>query len=119
MENRKEEWSIRIKDLHNAAVRCIRSGGKYLRYEKFQKKSELIMSGLFNRTMKGEIKGFYLADPERFRAYHRSTKETGALQYSFGHYRNNELVPCGDVQMRCPDDLIREGFSSGIYRIIA
>ena len=110
---------IRIKELSRAAGKYIRSIGKYKNYEKYQHRNEAMITLLFRKTADGEIKGFYLDDDRDFRAYHRSTKEPGKIQYSYGFYRNGELIPCGDIQMATAKDLLREGYSSGIYREIA
>ncbi len=109
----------RIKDLHDAAVRNLKSHGGYRRYDVLSDRNDLIIANLFNRTMAGAIKGFYLHSESVFHAYTRSTKEAGRIQYSYGFYRDGELIPCGDVQMETAKDLIREGYSSGIYEEIA
>lgn len=118
-ENSGSKMGFRIKDLHRAAKKCIRSIGKYKPYDRGSDRNDKIMSWLFAKTKNGQIKGFYLDNDSQFKAYHRSTKENGKIQYSYGFFRDGELIPCGDVQMGTAEDLIREGYSSGIYKIIA
>jgi len=91
----------------------------YPQYEKDIKRNDLIMERLFNDTKAGIIKGFYLVSDKQFKAYHRSTKEADMIQFSSGYYNNGELIPCYDVQMSRPLDLFLEGYTSGIYEIIA
>jgi len=92
---------------------------RYPQYEKDCIRNDLIMQRLFDDTKTGKIKGFYLVSDKDFKAYHRSTKEPGKVQYSSGFYRDGELIPCYDIQMTIPLDMFMEGYSSGIYRIIA
>ena len=91
----------------------------YPQYEEDSRRNDLIISRLFKDTAAGRIKGFYLVSDQDFKAYHRSTKEAGKIQLSSGFYRDGELVPCYDVQLESAADLIREGYSSGLYKIIA
>lgn len=110
----------RIKNLHDATLRMFHAKGfDYPKLDKDSRRNDLIMERLFDDTMSGKIKGFYLVDNEHFKAYHRSTKEAGKIQYSYGFYRNGELIPCGDCQFTTFKDMSREGFSSGIYELIA
>ena len=91
----------------------------YPQYEKDTKRNDLIMTRLFEDTKNGIIKGFYLVSDKDFKAYHRSTKEAGKIQLSSGFYENGELIPCYDIQLDTPFDMIYEGYSSGLYQIIA
>lgn len=110
---------FRIKDLHDAAVKDLHSLGHYKTYERNSRKNDAIMSELFNRTKSGMIKGFYLISDTELKAYHRSTKEAGKIQLSSGFYRNGELIPCYDSQLETATDMIREGYTKGLYQIIA
>jgi len=92
---------------------------KYPQYDKDIKRNDLIMERLFNDTKAGKIKGFFLVSDKDFKAYHRSTKEPGKIQLSSGYYKEGELIPCYDIQMDAPLDMFYEGYSSGIYQIIA
>lgn len=109
--------NYRIKELHDAAVRFLKT--RYPAYEKDARRNDLIMMRLFNDTKAGKIKGFYLVNSRDFKAYHRSTKQPGAVQLSSGFYENGELIPCYDIQMETAADLIREGYAAGIYKEIA
>ena len=110
----------RIKNLHDATKRMFNAKNfNYPALDKYSRRNDLIIERLFNDTMTGKIKGFYLVSDESFKAYHRSTKEAGKIQYSYGFYKNGELIPCGDCQFSTFKELDREGYSSGIYREIA
>ena len=108
----------RIKCLHDAAVKSLHTGNSKT-YDRDTRRNEAIMKQFFQNTMKGTMKGFYLVDEETFRCYHRSPKEDDTIQLSYGFYRDGHLIPCGDIQMHCFKDLIREGYPSGLYRAIA
>lgn len=110
----------RIKNLHDAAGRMIKAKNfNYPPYDRDSKRNDLILSRLFNDTMSGTIKGFYLVSDEDFKAYHRSPKEDNKIQLSAGFYRDGELIPCYDVQLEDAAAMIKEGYTSGIYKIIA
>lgn len=109
---------IRIKDGHNASIKFFRTGNS-VSTEKIINRNEAIIKELFNRTQAGTIKGFYLASDKSFKAYHRSPKNPGMIQLSVGFYRNGELIPEYDIQMQTATEAIREGYTSGIYQIIA
>jgi hypothetical protein len=110
----------RIKNLHDGARRMLKAKNfSYKQYDKDNTRNDLIMERLFDDTKAGKIKGFYLVSDTQFKAYTRSTKEPGKVQYSSGYYENGELIPCFDIQMSIPLDLFYEGYSSGIYQIIA
>lgn len=110
----------RIKNLHDATLKMFHAKGfHYPKLDRDDHRNDLIMERLFNDTMSGKIKGFYYVDDTAFKAYHRSTKEAGKIQYSYGFYRNGELIPCGDCQFSTFKDMSREGFPSGVYAEIA
>jgi hypothetical protein len=110
----------RIKNLHDATLKMFHSKNFHCpKLDKENERNDLIMKRLFDDTMSGKIKGFYLVDNEQFKAYHKSTKEDNKIQYSYGFYRNGELIPCGDCQFSTFKDMQREGFSSGFYELIA
>jgi len=50
--------------------------------------------------------------------FHRSPKKEGFIQLSSGFYKNGELYPCYDIQLKDFDDLTREGYESGFYDVI-
>lgn len=110
---------LRIKCLHDAAIKSLKAAGDYKTYDRNHDKNNAIMSELFNRTQRGEIKGFYLISDKDFKAYHRSPKEPGKIQLSSGFYKDGELIPCYDTQLETAADLIRDGYTSGLYQIIA
>ena len=111
--------TFRIKDLHDAAIKSVHSLGKYKTYDKNGAKNDSIMIQLFNMTAAGTIKGFYLVSDTELKAYHRSTKNPGMIQLSSGYYNNGDLIPCYDVQLSTARDMIREGYTSGFYKIIS
>ena len=111
---------IRIKNLHDAARRMLKSKNyNYPDYERDDARNDSKMKRLFSDTLTGKIKGFYLVSDETFKAYHKSPKKAGFIQLSYGFYRNGELIPCGDIQIETFKDLTREGYTSGYYEIIA
>ena len=109
---------IRIKDGHDAAIKALKKGD-FKPITKIGDRNNTIMTELFNRTKDGTIKGFSLISDKRFLAYHRSPKEPGKIQLSSGIYKNGELLPCYDCQFETAAELIKEGFPSGNYQIIA
>lgn len=109
---------IRIKDLHDAAIRSLKND-KYTRYDRDHARNAAKMERLFRETQNGTIKGFYLVSDKDFKAYHRSPKESGKIQLSSGFYKNGELIPCYDCQFETFRDMEREGYTSGYYEIIA
>jgi hypothetical protein len=109
---------IRIKNLESGSIKMFHCGGEFPRYFQDCERNDLKIKRLFEDTQKGIIKGFYLIDKKNFRAYHRSPKKDGFIQLSSGFYKNGELFPCYDVQMKNFEDLTREGYNSGFYDII-
>ena len=111
--------TYRIKNLHDATKRMFNAKGfNYPKLDRDSDRNDAIITRLFNDTMTGIIKGFYLIDETDFRAYHRSPKRDVYIQLSYGFYRNGDLIPCGDVQLESARDLLREGVRSGHYKII-
>lgn len=110
---------IRIKDLTNVSRQAFFSDSYLQKYEQEDARNEAIIKRLFDDTMNGTIKGFYLVSDTDFRAYHKSPKHEDTIQYSVGFYRNGELFPCMDCQFKTPQDLFREGYQPGFYEIIA
>ena len=94
-------------------------------YDRLRERNEAIMKRLFDATMSGEIKGFYLKAKEEkpgwipFHAFHRSTKADNTIQYSVGWWHNGDLDPGYDVQMKEYEDMKREGYPHGIWEVIA
>ena len=101
-----------------------RGGKAAFRHERRCERNDAIMKRLFEATMSGEIKGFYLNEPENdkgwkpLKAYHRSTKADDTVQLSSGWWHNGEVIACYDIQMKAFDDFQREGYSSGIWETI-
>ena len=92
---------VRLKNLHDASVRNIRSLGRYDKYDKFSDRNDAIMKRLFDELMNGKIKVVAFKDPAKkdFKCYHKSVKERGCVQLSSGFYKNGELYPTYDIQM--------------------
>ncbi len=114
---------IRIKNLHDGAVRNIRSIGKYKPYEIDSEKNSKKMRRLFNDLKDKKIDFIALEDGETengwkpFRVYHRSPKYNEGVQLSYGWYdREGKLVPCGDCYIPDFDEFEREGYPSGTWR---
>lgn len=109
----------RIKNLHDATIRMMHAKNfNFPSLDKDHARNEAIMKRLFDDTMQGKIKGFYLVDNTDFKAYHRSPKKDGYIQLSAGFYKNGELYPTYDIQMKDSKDMIKEGYPSGFYAII-
>lgn len=106
---------VRIKNLHDAACRNLRSMGKYKKFDEFNDKNHAIMGRLFNDLCDGKINYFYLKDDVMFRCYHRSTRDGVKIQLSCGFYRDGKLLPTNHVNINSFDDLRKEGYTSGIY----
>lgn len=112
-----DAMEFKITPLHDLVCRGFETGDM-TEYERELERNDSIMEKLFSDTMNGSIPGFYLKDDQSFKAYHRSTKELGKIQLSSGFYKNGELFPCYDVQMKTFHDMQMEGYSSGIWAII-
>ena len=113
--------TYKIKNLHDAALKDLHSLGHYKPYERQAERNKAILSYLFNATMSGNIKGFYLVSDKDFKAVHRSTKEAGKVQLSSGCYRGGVLLPCYDVQYSNAEEFTtgyKAEMPSGIYKII-
>lgn len=112
---------FKIKNLHDAALKDLHSIGKYKPYETQAKRNKIILSYLFNSTMNGTIKGFYLVSDRDFKAVHRSTKEAGKIQLSSGCFMDGVLLPCYDVQYTNAEEFTtgyKAEMPSGIYKVI-
>lgn len=107
----------RIKDLTIHSYRCFNTGSDKV-YDRIESHNEAIMRKLFNDLQDGTIKGFYLVSDKEFKLYHISTKQENRIQYSYGFYREGQLIPCGDCQFETFKDLLREGYSNGTYETI-
>lgn len=107
---------FKIKDLCLASRRAF--SGNYKQLDKYTMHNDSIMKKLFNDTLSGQIKGFYLVSDTNFKAYHKSTKKPGNIQLSSGYYKDGELIPCYDVQLDSFAALNNEGYPAGIYKII-
>jgi len=111
--------TYRIKNMYNSTLRMFHAKGfKYPRHDRDDARNDAIMTRLFRDTQEGIIKGFYLVSNDQFKAYHRSPKKAGFIQFSVGFYRDGELIPTYDVQMQTAKDMIREGYESGHYKVI-
>lgn len=108
---------FRIKDLTIQSYRSFE--GSWTQFEKQDAQNNAKIKRLFQDLQNGKNNGFYLVSDREFKLYHKSTKEAGAIQYSYGFYKNGELIPCGDIQMHDFSDLLREGYPAGVYRTIA
>jgi hypothetical protein len=111
---------FRIKDLHYGTLKAFHSKNlDFRKVEKDREHNDAIITRLFNDTLSGKIKGFYLISDEYLKAYHRSPKKPGHIQQSVGFYKNGELYPTYDLQFKTAKEAIKEGYNSGFYEIIA
>lgn len=108
---------VRIKNLHDAAVRNLRSMGRYQKFEEYNDKNHAIMNRLFNDLCEGKISYIHLKNDTMFRCYHRSTRDGVKVQLSCGFYKDGELIPTNHVNINSFYDFTKEGFSSGIYEV--
>ena len=109
---------FRIKNLENVTVKAFHTGD-FRKADKETAHNDAIITRLFDDTLSGKIKGFYLVSNESFKAYHRSPKKPGYIQQSVGFYKDGELYPTYDLQFKTAKEAIREGYNSGFYEIIA
>lgn len=109
--------TLRIKDLEHATIKAFHTGN-WDKCEKAAVKNDKIMKQLFEDLKVGKINAFYLKSEKTFQCWHRSTKESGKIQVSEGFYKNNELIPCCDVQLETFRDFLTEGYPPGIYETI-
>lgn len=111
---------IRLKDGHDAAIKMFKTkGNNSVSIDRIDRRNDAIICDLFRRTMQGAIKGFYLLSDKTFKAVHRSTKEEGRLQLSYGFFdESGELIPCGDIQFKTAKEISVADLPSGLYAII-
>ena len=118
---------FKIKNLHDAALKNLHSGGNYKPYDRQDARNKATARHFYRLTEVGAIKGFYLeSEPDEngykaFRAYHRSPKESGHIQLSVGWIKNGELIPTYDIQYSSVDDFTspyKSEMHSGIYKTI-
>ncbi len=110
---------VRLKNLHDAACRNIRSLGKYEDYDKFSERNDAIMKRLFAELMDGKVKIVAFNDPDKkvFKCYHKSVKESGCVQLSSGFYKNGEFYPTYDIQMPDFEKMKDEGWPTGVWEV--
>lgn len=108
---------VRLKNLHDAACRNIRSIGKYKPYEKYNDRNNSIMKRLLLELIEGKIDSVTLKDSEKFECLHRSSREGVLVQLSVGWWRNGKLSPSYHVNINSFEDLSREGYPTGIWEI--
>lgn len=108
---------VKLKNLHDAACRNIRSIGKYKGYDKGSNKNKAILEEVFNRLMNEEYNYFSLISDESFKCYTRSPKNDNCIQLSVGFYKNGILYPTYDRQFFTAKDMIEEGYQSGLYQV--
>ena len=105
---------IRLKDLTHVTQRAFMTG-KWDKCEKLGRRQEILLERIFNDIRDGRLDSFYQVSDKHFYAYHRSTKEDGALQYSHAWLHNGEFIPTNDVQLHSIAELLREGLPSGMW----
>lgn len=106
---------IRFKNLQDAACRNIRSLGNYPDYEKYSERNDLLMKRLYEDLISRKIDAINYLDDTYFKCYHRSTREGVLVQLSIGYWSNGELIPCCHINICCFEDLLKEGYPSGIW----
>ena len=105
----------RLKNLHDAACRNIRSIGKYKPYEKHSERNNIIMKKLLDELISGKVDSIVLKDEQTFQCLHRSPRDGVLVQLSVGRWKNGNVDPSYHVNINSFDDLRREGFPSGIW----
>ncbi len=106
---------VRLKNLQDAACRNIRSIGNFPDYEKYSERNDLIMKRLFQDLVDGKVDFVNHVDETYFKCYHRSPRENVLIQLSCGYWKNGELIPCNHVNINSFDDLLDEGYPTGIW----
>ncbi len=109
--------TVRLKNLHDAACRNIRSIGKYKPYEKFSDRNNLIMERFLKELIDGHIDVITLKDDEQFYAIHRSPREGVLAQLSVGRWKDGNVDPSYHVNINSFKDLRSEGYPTGIWEI--
>ena len=108
---------IRLKNLHDAACRNIRSIGKYKPYEKVSERNDLIMKRLLDELIEGKIDTVTLKDDEIFQCLHRSPRDGVLIQLSVGRWKDGNVDPSYHVNINSIKDLYDEGYPTGIWEI--
>nr|WP_297765784.1 hypothetical protein [uncultured Butyrivibrio sp.] len=110
---------VRLKNLHDAACRDIRTLGRYPKYEKYSARNDALMKRIFTGLMEGRITVVAYKDPERkdFKCYHKSVKEVNSVQLSSGFFKDGNLYPTYDVQLLSFEEMQREGWPEGVWEV--
>lgn len=106
---------VRIKNLHDAACRNIRSIGKYKPYEKFSDRNDMVMKRLLNELIEGNIDSITLKDDKAFHCLHRSPRAGVLVQLSVGWWKDGNIDPSYHVNINSFEDLRKEGYPSGVW----
>ena len=104
---------IRLKNLHDAACRSIRSIGKFPDYEKYSMHNDLVMKRLYEELINEKIDIINHIDDTYFNCYHRSPRNGYLVQLSAGFIKNGELIPTYHVNINSFEDLLSEGYPTG------
>ena len=105
---------IRFKDLSHATKRGFHTG-KWDRCELLEEREQIMLRRIFNDIIEGKYDCLYKITEKSFKAYHRSPKTVGAVQLSVACFMNGVLEPQSDVQIKSPEDMVKEGVESGIW----
>ena len=101
-------------NLHDLVIEMFHGGEKEAEdLEKAEKEQEAIYSRLFTDIMSGRVNAAYTFTSGdetngRQQIFHKSVKRDGCLQVSYIWYRNGEMIPVMDSQVKTAAELIRE-----------
>lgn len=110
--------TIRIKNLESATIKMFHSKNfEYKNLDKYDKRNDLIMTFVFDGLMARRFDYVSLQDQKAIRIYTRSIKEPEAVQMTSGVYFGDTEVLNYDRQYKNAAELIKDGYTSGVYSI--
>ena len=109
---------FKIKNLHDAACRNIRSMGKYKNFDKFHDRNQIKMKTAYVMLLSGRVDYIYLVSDNRLDCLHRSPREGVDIQFSHGWVKDGKVIPTYHDDLNSFEELSKEGFPSGIWRAV-
>lgn len=107
---------FKIRNLHDASCKNIRSLGRYKKWDKYYTRNQILMETAYNKLVNEEIDYIVLDDEKQFAVLHRSPRDGVVVQFSHGWIKNGKLIPTYHEDINSFNELSKEGFSSGIWR---
>ncbi len=107
---------IRLNTLHESALKNLRHKGNYKPFSKMSDRNDKIMKGLFDKLLKGQIDTLSFVSDDIFRCLHRSTEDSGKIQYSFGFYKDGNLIPWSHASFDSAEDFVNYGYPTGVWK---